>query len=308
MVNEDRMIYIFCNEQRPCEDKYGYTTDPEQRLNANHEQFSSPSTCKALFNIKETNKFKNFRNKNIFPKCYEQYDKIISLNNTVEKVRELEKKTHTTLNNMKKLVPFLQNNGGGTELISTFGHRQYKKIFYRVMFKDFKKLGLIATELDYNDILQSNNSKIETPDYYGFDLNEGEILPYNSEEKKEEKEENKAKFYSVFEKNKGLLNDVYSKGQWDKEDEKIKNGKKRFSFKAYQQPILNTFCRFIYGSDWWKCSQECSKNKCENCTTKNNERKRINLRTMHNYIGMYFKDLKNKDLQLSPRSILDMKY
>ena len=157
-------FYISTNKSRPYENKYGiFYNDRFERILDNGEQFSHKSKYIKLYKINKTDKYKLT---NII-----EYDKIIS-NYVKDKktIHMIERIYDTKLSNMINLIPFLLNNGGGTELVKSCG----TNILEKVILEDLPKIGLNVIEMsdeyvnNVNDNIKKNekNNKIK----YDYDI------------------------------------------------------------------------------------------------------------------------------------------
>ena len=139
-------IYIINNPDWYLEKKYkyGFTKDIINRLKNSHEQHSYLSELKSLYKIEITDKYKL---------KYNEYDQIISiLSRNERKLNKLKSLYNYHFQNLYNINKYLVNNNGGIEFIYENG----LELFENILFNDYKKLGLIITKINKEDIENIN--------------------------------------------------------------------------------------------------------------------------------------------------------
>jgi superfamily II DNA or RNA helicase len=141
-------LYIISNPDWIYENKYkyGFTNNINNRLNNSHEQHSYLSIYKYIYKIDITDKY--ILN-------YQEYDKIISiLSRNIDNLYQLKLYYNYDFENLFNISKHLVNHNGSTEFIYESG----LEIFEKVLFNDFKILGLNIEKIDNNDLLIINQN------------------------------------------------------------------------------------------------------------------------------------------------------
>ena len=130
-------IYIQQNNDWDYEKKYkfGYTSNPLQRIKNSHEQHSHKSKYIALYVIDKTDKYSL---------QYKEYDKIIYQSH----LKLLKSKYNNDFPNLQNINKYIVNNGGSREFIFQDG----LDIFKKILFEEFPILGLNVKNIDIESI------------------------------------------------------------------------------------------------------------------------------------------------------------
>lgn len=130
-------IYIQQNNDWDYEKKYkfGYTSNPLQRIKNSHEQHSHKSKYIALYLIGKTYKYSL---------QYREYDKIIYQS----KLKLLKSTYNNDFPNLINIKKYIVNNGGSLEFIFQDG----LDIFEKILFEEFPILGLNVKKIDIESI------------------------------------------------------------------------------------------------------------------------------------------------------------
>jgi len=130
-------IYIQQNNDWDYEKKYkfGYTSNPLQRIKNSHEQHSHKSKYIALYVINKTDKYSL---------QYKEYDKIIYQSH----LKLLKSKYNNDFPNLINIKKYIVNNGGSQEFIFQDG----LDIFEKILFEEFPILGLNVKKIDIESI------------------------------------------------------------------------------------------------------------------------------------------------------------
>jgi len=130
-------IYIQQNNDWDYEKKYkfGYTSNPLQRIKNSHEQHSHKSKYIALYVINKTDKYSLH---------YTEYDKIIYQSH----LKLLKSKYNNDFPNLQNINKYIVNNGGSREFIFQDG----LDIFNKILLEEFPILGLNVKNIDIENI------------------------------------------------------------------------------------------------------------------------------------------------------------
>ena len=130
-------IYIQQNNDWDYEKKYkfGYTSNPLQRIKNSHEQHSHKSKYIALYVINKTDKYSLH---------YTEYDKIIYQSH----LKLLKSKYNNDFPNLQNINKYIVNNGGSREFIFQDG----LDIFNKILLEEFPILGLNVKNIDIEKI------------------------------------------------------------------------------------------------------------------------------------------------------------
>jgi len=151
-MDDNKFLYIQSNPEWIYKYKYGYTTNPKNRLNT--DQHSYPTIYKKLFKYKLTEDY---------ILSYTQIDKIISIvGRNQDYINELIIEFKYEFKNLKNINKYLVNTKGGTEFIYENGLNTLEL----VIKEEFLILGIIIEEIDVNEInnyIINYNTTVDKP-------------------------------------------------------------------------------------------------------------------------------------------------